>query len=123
MEEDIEILENLERDIFKASECSLTSSSEKKQWIKEAQAIRNIINKNKELRNHLDMAVNEINVLRKEIKELEKMVELMAFSLADYVMYYEYDKCRNPEMIKAKANEEINYFKKKASDENAKNKR
>ena len=93
MEEDIKILKNIiEQDFSNPMGWSGYYDSELKEL---QQAIRNLINKN---------------------KELEKMVELMAFSLADYVMYYEYDKCRNPEMIKAKANEEINYFKKKASE-------
>ena len=41
----------------------------------------------------------------------------MAFNLADYVMYYEYDKCRNPEMIKNKAEELKQYFERKVEDE------
>lgn len=45
------------------------------------------------------------------IKEQDKQIDLMAFNLADYVMYYEYDKCRNPEMIKNKAEELKNILK------------
>ena len=37
------------------------------------------------------------------IKQKDKQIDLMAYDLADYVMYYEYDKCRNPVMIKNKA--------------------
>lgn len=48
------------------------------------------------------------------IKNKDKQIDLMAFSLADYVMYYEYDKCRNPEMIKQKAKELKQYFETKA---------
>lgn len=47
----------------------------------------------------------EFATLNKIIKEKDKQIDLMAFDLADYVMYYEYDKTRNPDMIKAKANE------------------
>ena len=70
MEEDIKILEELKRDILKACECSLASSSDKKQWTKEAQAIQNLINKYKGL---------EVNN-----KEQEKIIDLMAKTLLDY---------------------------------------
>lgn len=51
------------------------------------------------------------------IKQKDKQIDLMAFNLADYVMYYEYDKCRNPEMIKNKAEELKQYFERKVEDE------
>ena len=44
------------------------------------------------------------------IQKKDKQIDLMAFNLADYVMNYEYDKCRNPEMIKNKAEEIKQYF-------------
>ena len=47
-----------------------------------------------------------------ELEQKDKIIDKLAFSLADYVMYYEYDKCRDPEMIKTKAKEQIEYFKK-----------
>ena len=50
------------------------------------------------------------------IKQKDKQIDLMAFNLADYVMYYEYDKCRNPEMIKNKAEELKQYFERKVED-------
>lgn len=50
------------------------------------------------------------------IREKDKQIDLMAFNIADYVMYYEYDKCRNPEMIKSKANEIKQYFEKKVKE-------
>ena len=50
------------------------------------------------------------------IKEQDRQIDLMAFNLADYVMYYEYDKCRNPEMIKNKAEELKQYFERKVED-------
>jgi len=84
MEEDIKILENLERDIFKACECSLTSSSDKKQWIKEAQAIRNLINKYKEQEKHIE-ALNSVVIEHIEKnKEQQKIIELMADSIKHY---------------------------------------
>ena len=51
----------------------------------------------------------------KELKQKDKQIDLMAFNLADYVMYYEYDKCRNPEMIKNKAEEIKQYFENKVN--------
>lgn len=53
--------------------------------------------------------------LRLENIQLKKQINLMAFNLADYVMYYEYDKCRNPEMIKNKADELKQYFANKVN--------
>ena len=50
------------------------------------------------------------------LKEKDRQIDLMAFNLADYVMYYEYDKCRNPEMIKNKAEELKQYFERKVED-------
>ena len=47
----------------------------------------------------------EFAILNRIIKEKDKQIDLMAFNLADYVMYYEYDKTRNPDMIKLKAKE------------------
>ena len=58
---------------------------------------------------YLDMS--ELN------QKLKKQIDLMAFNLADYVMYYEYAKCRNPEMIKNKAEEIKQYFERKVEDE------
>lgn len=54
-----------------------------------------------------------IQTVLNELDKKDKIINEMAFGLADYVMYYEYDKCRNPEMIKAKAKEQIDYFTKK----------
>lgn len=81
-------------------------------WVSEKtlQAIENLINKNKELTNHLDMAVNEIDGLRKENKELEKMVELMAKYIQALISKYEDDTYTYTSII--------DYFKKKASDNN-----
>ena len=49
MEEDIKVLENIIKYTKEASECSLTSGSEKEQWNREVQAIENLIARNKEL--------------------------------------------------------------------------
>lgn len=61
-----------------------------------------------------DTVLNLITKLQKENEEKDKQIDLMAFSLADYVMYYEYDKCRNPEMIKQKAEQIKQCFETKA---------
>ena len=62
-----------------------------------------------------DNRKNTCELLKQDliIREKDKQIDLMAFNIADYVMYYEYDKCRNPEMIKSKANEIKQYFEKK----------
>ena len=52
----------------------------------------------------------------KEIEKKDKIIDLMAYDLADYVMYYEYDKCRNPVMIKNKAEQLKEYYERKARD-------
>lgn len=51
-----------------------------------------------------------------DVVKTDKQIDLMAFNLADYVMYYDYDKCRNPEMIKNKAKEIKQYFERKVED-------
>ena len=51
-----------------------------------------------------------------EIEKKDKQIDLMAYNLADYVMYYEYDRCRNPVMIKHKAEELKKYYEGKAND-------
>ena len=50
----------------------------------------------------------DIKEVLSELDKNEKIIYNLAFALADYVMYYEYDKCRNPEMIKNKAKEIFN---------------
>ena len=59
----------------------------------------------------------------KELEKKDKIIDKLSYSLADYVMYYEYDKCRNPEMIKNKAKELKQYFERKVEDESSKFKR
>lgn len=58
-----------------------------------------------------------IEVVLSELEKKEKIIDKLAFALADYVMYYEYDKCRNPEMIKSKAKEQIEYFTNKVEED------
>lgn len=58
----------------------------------------------------------KLKIILNLIQRKDRQIDLMAFSLADYVMYYEYDKCRNPEMIKSKAEEIKKYFEKQAKD-------
>lgn len=83
-----------------------------------------LINKSKELTNHLDMAVNEIYGLRKENKELEKMVDEMAEHIVssavvdDTVCAIKFceieEDCTYEKMLECTKQ----YFKKKASDNN-----
>ena len=63
-----------------------------------------------------DVILSLIKEQEEEIEKKDKQIDLMAFNLADYVMYYEYDKCRNPEMIKNKAEELKQYFERKVKD-------
>lgn len=58
-----------------------------------------------------------IEVVLSELEKKDKIIYNLAFALADYVMYYEYDKCRNPEMIKNKAKEKIEYFTNKVEED------
>lgn len=58
-----------------------------------------------------------IEVVLSELEKKDKIIYNLAFALADYVMYYEYDKCRNPEMIKNKAKEQIEYFTNKVEED------
>lgn len=58
-------------------------------------------------------ALTDLVKADRENIQIKKQIDLMAFNLADYVMYYEYDKCRNPEMIKNKAEELKQYFERK----------
>ena len=58
-----------------------------------------------------------IEVVLSELDKKDKIIYNLAFALADYVMYYEYDKCRNPEMIKNKAKEQIEYFTNKVEED------
>ena len=60
--------------------------------------------------------VADLDTVSSLIKEQNKQIDLMAFNLADYVMYYENDKCRNPEKIKNKAKEIKQYFERKVED-------
>lgn len=52
-----------------------------------------------------------------ELEKKDKMIDLMAYSLTDYVMYYEYDKCRSPLMIKDKSEELKEYYERKATND------
>lgn len=55
--------------------------------------------------------------LKKKVDRQDKMIDLMAYSLADYVMYHEYDKCRSPLMIKDKSEELKEYYERKATND------
>lgn len=69
--------------------------------------------------NGFSMAENDeaIQIILSELDKKDKIIYNLAFALADYVMYYEYDKCRNPEMIKNKAKEQIEYFTNKVEED------
>ena len=62
----------------------------------------------------IEIALSLIKEQQEEIQKKDKQIDLMAFNLADYIMYYEYDKCRNPEIIKQKAEEIKKYYKSKS---------
>ena len=85
------------------------------------QGLLNLYNKEKERNKDLEQIEQEHKEengrLREETDKKDKIIYNLAFALADYVMYYEYDKCRNPEMIKNKAKEEIEYFTNKVEED------
>lgn len=58
----------------------------------------------------IETVLSMLQEQQEKMDKKDKQIDLMAFNLADYVMYYEYDKCRNPEMIKNKAEELKQYF-------------
>lgn len=64
----------------------------------------------------IETALSLIKEQQEKMENKDKQIDLMAFNLADYVMYYDYDKCRNPEMIKNKAKEIKQYFERKVED-------
>lgn len=91
-----------EQEFFNNIETVLNMLKEKDKYIKDANDITTEMS-------------NDIKKLTSELEKKDKIIDLMAFNLADYVMYYDYDKCRNPEMIKNKAKEIKQYFAEKAT--------
>lgn len=89
----------------------------------DAEKMKTVLNMLKEKDEEIEKLKNKEVLIKRYfkkcdlIKQKDKQIELMAFNLADYVMYYEYDKCRNPEMIKNKAEELKQYFERKVEDE------
>ena len=85
------------------------------------EGLLNLYNKEKERNKDLEQIEQEHKKengrLREEKDKKDKIIYNLAFALADYVMYYEYDKCRNPEMIKYKAKEQIEYFTNKVEED------
>ena len=75
------------------------------------------IQRNKNLEQIEQEHKEENGRLREKLEKKDKIIYNLAFALADYVMYYEYDKCRNPEMIKNKAKEQIEYFTNKVEED------
>ena len=67
----------------------------------------------REMDRSADVLEEYIEQLETENSKLNKIIDEMASELADYVMYYDYSKCRDLEMIKYKANEIKQYFEKK----------
>lgn len=65
----------------------------------------------------IETVLNMLKEKDTEIEKKDKMIDLMAYSLADYVMYYEYDKCRSPLMIKDKSEELKEYYERKATND------
>ena len=51
------------------------------------------------------------------IQEQDNLIDELSYKLADYIMYYDYDKCRNPDMIKNKAEELKQFYERKVEDE------
>lgn len=51
------------------------------------------------------------------IQEQDNLIDELSYKLADYIMYYDYDKCRNPDMIKNKAERLKQYFERNVEDE------
>ena len=86
-----------------------------------AKTVLNLITKLQKENEEKDRQIKTLNHTNKTykgmLKKQSKQIDLMAFSLADYVMYYEYDKCRNPEMIKQKAKELKQHFETKVKKE------
>ncbi len=121
MEEDIKILENLKISTLKAGECSLASSSEKEKWTREAQAIENLLARNKELKEELNLTTRvqqnykeafyeksiENTKLRSKVGKLEKMVDEMA----EYISTQKYGDSECHKSIK-------DYFEKKVRNKN-----
>ena len=65
----------------------------------------------KQLQEHISEALNLI-------QKQDKMIDELAYELANYMMYYDYDKCRNPDIIKNKAEEIKQFYERKVKDEN-----
>ena len=86
-----------------------------------AKTVLNLVAKLQKENEEKDRQIKTLNHTNKTYKGMlnkqSKQIDLMAFSLADYVMYYEYDKCRNPEMIKQKAKELKQHFETKVKKE------
>ena len=97
---------------IKANECGL-STNDFSRSIKilegALQYIDQLENENKRL-THTNKSYKGI------LNKLNKIIDEMASELADYVMYYDYSKCRDLEMIKYKANEIKQYFEEKVEE-------
>ena len=68
--------------------------------------------------NAIDTVLSLIKEQQEEIGKKDEIIDLITYSLADYVMYYNYDRCRNLEMIKNKAKDIKQYFEEGVKNEN-----
>ena len=84
-------------------------------------AIETVLNmlkeKDKEAESYFKTTIMQAEKFDAKLEKKDKIIDLMAYDLADYVMYYEYSKCRNPVMIKDKAEELKEYYERKAEND------
>ena len=105
------LADNLARnlnDSIKAKEKADTDLDDlNKGWQVELEKYKQLYNK----------ALDDAVITAHDNMKKDKMIDLMAYSLTDYVMYYEYDKCRSPLMIKDKSEELKEYYERKATND------
>lgn len=111
-EEEQEFFNNIEKllNILKEKDKEIEKKDEELEMYKDIKEITN--SKATEL-----VKLKQYDDLKKKVDRQDKMIDLMAYSLADYVMYHEYDKCRSPLMIKDKSEELKEYYERKATNE------
>lgn len=85
-DDDIKILENLIKHTLEACKCSLDSSSEIESLEKEAQAIENLINRNKELEEE-NTVLKKANNISEDVK-IEDITKFINKSIEDFNKEY-----------------------------------
>lgn len=85
-DDDIKILENLIKHTLEACKCSLDSSSEIESLEKEAQAIENLINRNKELEEE-NTVLKRANNISEDVK-IEDITKFINKSIEDFNKEY-----------------------------------